>query len=273
MPTPQIGISSWSVHRLLGKPAFFDCETPLDAITPGDPRWREALLALPAQMAARKLHTLHLCHFHLRDLSKDYLRQLRAELERHGVVLHTLLADSGDLTHPVTGQRDHDWILAWATVAAELGAQHLRAIAGKQPYSPEALALSATRLEAMAARCASDGVGVLIENWFDLLPTGAAVNELLERTGGRVQFNIDFGNFKRDKYANLAACAQHAVSSHAKGEFDGPLQLDQTDYDRCLQILNDVDYTGPYILIYDDARSDDEWAGLETERQRVLAAV
>ncbi len=273
MPTPQIGVSSWSVHRLLGKPAFFDCDTALDAVAAGDPRWREALLGLPAQMAARGYYTLHLCHFHLRDLSKPYLRQLRAELDRHSVVLHTLLVDSGDITHPVTGGRDTDWIMAWAPVAAELGAQHLRAIAGKQPYSAEGIALSAARLGEIAERCGAHGVGVLIENWFDLLPTGAAVNELLERAAGRVQLNIDFGNFKRDKHANLSACARHAVSSHAKGEFNGPLQLDQADYDRCLRILSEANYQGPYILIYEDGRSDDEWSGLEQQRQRVLAAV
>jgi hypothetical protein len=81
------------------------------------------------------------------------------------------------------------------------------------------------------------------------LPTGEAVNQLLDACDGRVELNIDFGNFKRDKYANLQACAPYTVSSHAKGEFTAALALDGDDYARCLDTLHAADYDGPYFLI------------------------
>ena len=38
-------------------------------------------------------------------------------------------------------------------------------------------------------------VRLVTENWHALLPHAAAVNELLDRTGGRVGFLIDLGNW------------------------------------------------------------------------------
>jgi hypothetical protein len=268
---PVIGISSWSVHRLLGRPAFFGAETAQDAIQTVDPAWRDGLLALPAQIAARGYQALHLCHFHIRDTSPAYLAELRGALKRHNIALHTLLIDSGDITHPQTGDADLRWIMRWVPVAAELGAQHIRAIAGKQPHSPESMARSRFGLNAIADIADRFELGVLIENWFDLLPTGDAVNALLDACDGRVELNIDFGNFKQDKFTNLSGCAPSAVSCHAKGDFTDALALDADDYAHCVNILRAVDYDGPFFLIYDDARSDDEWAGLALERDVVLA--
>jgi sugar phosphate isomerase/epimerase len=268
---PLIGISSWSVHRLLGKPTIYGVETAHDAIPAGDPAWRDALLALPAQMAKHGYRALHLCHFHVRDLSPGYLSALRDELTRNNVLLHTLLIDSGDITDPRSGDADLRWIMRWVPVAAELGAQHVRAIAGRQPHTPEAMARSRFGLHALADIADRHDLGVLIENWFDLLPTGEAVNQLLDACDGRVELNIDFGNFKRDKYAHLQACAPYAVSSHAKGDFTAELTLDNIDYARCLDILRAADYDGTYFLIYDDPHSDDEWAGLAVEREAVRA--
>jgi sugar phosphate isomerase/epimerase len=276
IPTPalekRIGISSWSVHRLLGAPAFFGPETALTAIDPGPEACRGALLQLPAQMAAHDLHVLHLCHFHLRDLSPEYLAKLRAELARNAIELHTLLIDAGDISHPSSGTADLHWIMQWIPVAKALGARNIRAIAGKQPNSPEALAKSRFGLNAIADVAERNGIGVLIENWFDLLPSGAAVEDLLTACEDRVELNIDFGNFKADKYANLRACAESAVCCHAKGEFSAALTLDSVDFAQCLAILREVDFEGPYILIYDDARSSDEWAGIALERHAVLAS-
>ncbi len=262
----RIGVSSWSLHRLLGAPAMYDTQTPLDAVPLGAAHWRDALLALPAQLAAHNIHTLQICHFHLRDLSPAYLAELRAELTRHNIELHALLIDSGDITHPTQGMHDVKWVMDWVPVAAALGAANIRAIAGKQPHAPEAMAASRFGLNAIADRADEHGVGTLIENWFALLPTGAAVNALLDATDGMVQLNIDFGNFPSDKYTQLAACAEHAVSCHAKGNFSAPLQLDTTDYAQCLSILEAAQFDGPYCLIYDDAGSADEWAGLAAER-------
>ena len=85
---------------------------------------------------------------------------------------------------------------------------------------------------------------------------------------GAVGFCIDLGNWSGPtKYADLARIAPFADGSHAKCAFDdqGP---DRVDFERSLAVLDDAGFNGPYTLIY-DGPSDDEWAGLNTERAMV----
>jgi sugar phosphate isomerase/epimerase len=58
---------------------------------------------------------------------------------RTGTLLQTLLVEDGDPSHPQTAERDIRWVAGWIDIAAALGAQNMRVIAGKQQPSDENL--------------------------------------------------------------------------------------------------------------------------------------
>jgi sugar phosphate isomerase/epimerase len=229
-----------------------------------------ALLALPAQLAAFDIHTLELCHFHVRSTNAAYLAALRAALADAGVTLHCLLIDAGDLTHAEHAARDEAWIAGWIDVAGALGAKTARVIAGMAEPTPAAIAQSAAALARLADRAASRGVRVVIENFFATAGTPDAVRALLAKSGRDIGFKLDFGNWRGPgKYDDLAQLAPLAESVHAKASFRAAYEPDADDYARCLRMMRDANFTGPCTLIYDDAAGPDEWRGLGVERALV----
>jgi len=263
----RLSVSSWSLHRALGNPAFYGPEQ--DQIPLGSHgRGRITLLELPAEAAALGISTLEICHFHLPSREPAYLAELRAALDAAGVQLFSLLVDAGDVTDPVYGQRDLAWMRGWVPVAAALGAERMRVIAGKAEPLDEAVALSAVSLEALAREANASGVRLMTENWFRLLGRPEIVHTLFDRLDGQVGLCLDFGNWSGPtKYDDLAQIAPLAESCHAKAHF-GAGAPDAADYRRCLDITRAAGFRGPYTLIY-DGPSDDEPAGLTLERELV----
>ncbi len=269
-PPPRLSVSSWSLRRALGDPAFYGPEAGRAIPTDTHDRGELSLLALPQAVADFGIHTLEICHFHLPTRDAGYLRKLREAIADAGVELFSLLVDEGDLTHPQTGERDLAWVEGWAEVAAALGAQRMRVIAGKQEPTAETMRLSTQRLGHLADVAAGQGIRLMTENWFALAATPETVTTLLKGLEGRVGLCLDFGNWRGEaKYDGLVAIAPYAESCHAKAQFTDGI-IDGEDYARCLQITADAGFQGPYTLIF-DSDEPDEWAGLAKEREYVLA--
>ena len=265
---PRLSVSTWSLHRALGRPDFYGPETDrIPAYSHG--RGSMSLIELPAHVARLGIGTLEICHFHLPSRAPSYLAELRRALEASGVRLFSLLVDAGDVTDPAHGSRDLAWIRGWVPVAAALGAERMRVIAGKAEPLDEALALSAVSLEMLAREASASGVRLMTENWFRLLSTPRAVHTLLGRLDGQVGLCLDFGNWSGPgKYDDLAAIAPLAESCHAKAHFSAPDAPDAADYTRCLELTRAAGFRGPYTLIY-DGPGDDELAGIMVERELV----
>jgi hypothetical protein len=231
-----------------------------------------SLLELPAQIVQRGFTSLDLCHFHLPSCDASYLAELRAELHRAGVTLWTLLVDAGDITHPEHGARDLAWVQAWLPHAGALGAKTVRVIAGKSQPSEETLQTSLRGLQALAKLAAQHGVQLTIENWFALLSKPEQVFWMLEQMNGQLQLKLDFGNWSGPtKYDDLAQIAPFAESTHAKAHFTGRYEIGRDDYVRCLEITKAANFDGPHTLIYDDASGENEWRGLQIEKEIVGA--
>jgi len=264
---PRLSVSTWSLHRALGRPDFYGPAEGERIPIHSHGRGAISLLELPARIAKFGIHTLELCHFHLPSRDPAYLAELRAALRDSGVQLFQLLVDAGDVTDPAVGERDLAWIRGWIEVAAALGAERMRVIAGKSEPSEAALDRSVEALRGLAQDAAAAGVRLTTENWFALLSRPDTVLALLDRLEGRVGLGLDFGNWGGpDKYANLQQIAPRAESCHAKAHFSAPDAPDVDDYVRCFEILRAAGFAGPYTLIY-DGPSDDEWAGLALERE------
>jgi sugar phosphate isomerase/epimerase len=252
LQTPRrVSVSTWALHPLLGT---------VTAGRPGDPNARmmephagdgtTTLLDVPRELAAHGIQTMELCHFHLLSRDPAYLAELRAAREAAGVELWNLLIDDGDIVHPEHGERDWQWIHGWLDTAADLGARCVRVIAGKQPPTEETLALSRDRLLSLMVDAYLRGVHVMTENWFATLPTPNEVNTLLESCNGSIGLCLDFGNWSGPtKYDDLAEIAPLAISSHAKCQFkDG--EPDTEDYHRCLDLMKEADYSGPFTIVH-----------------------
>jgi sugar phosphate isomerase/epimerase len=138
----RFSVSTWSLHRTLGRPQIYGSADGLRLPTATHHRGALTLLELPARLAALGISTVEICHFHLPSLDASYLGELRASRQAAQVELFSFLIDDGDITHPITAQRDMAWIEHWMEIAGQLGAQRTRVIAGNTRPSPEVLRLS-----------------------------------------------------------------------------------------------------------------------------------
>ena len=259
-PTPPPkALHTWSLFRTLGR--YVAAGSMPSADLPEGGGGELTLLDLPAELARRGYQSAQLCHFYLASRDGGYLAGLRAAFAESGVKIECFLIDDGDLTDPAQASDHQDWISTWIDVAEGLGAPRVRVIAGKQPPSRPTLETSAMRLVQLAAR--HPEISLVTENWHALLPHAAAVNELLDRTEGRVGFLIDLGNWSGPgKYAELAAVAARAETCQAKVKTDEAGVIDEHDYRSSLAVLRDAGYDGPLAMVY-DGRDPDEWGKLE----------
>ncbi len=225
---PVLAVSTWSVHRAIGVsyPNSPGDEAPAKA----EPTWGPgslSLMELPGALRQLGIDRIEICSFHIPAHDRGFVDELRGALADSGVVLQTLLIDDGDITDPVNRRRDIDWIGRWIDVAASLGAERARVIAGKQRPSPEVLELAIAGLGELSRRGADQGVRIITENWFDTLGGPKEVHAVLDRLDGTVGFLADFGNWKGpSKYDDLASVFGRAEDAHAKCHFDTGLRMD-----------------------------------------------
>ena len=143
---PELSISTWSLHRALGK-AWYD-RTPDGFVNRNGDEGRIKLLDVPREVASHGIGQLEVCHFHFPTTDGVFIAELRAELDRHGVSLYSILIDAWDITHPDPEQREKDLteIRKWIDVASTCGAANVRIIAGEAEPDAESIALSAQNL-------------------------------------------------------------------------------------------------------------------------------
>ena len=266
---PRLSVSTWSLHRQLGRPDFYGPEDGKQIPIATHGRGEISLLDLPARVAEFGINTLELCHFHIPTLDRGYLSELRGALEASNIELFSLLIDHGDITDPDNADRDLVWMGEWIEIAGMLGATCARAIAGKAEPSAAALEMSRNGLQKLSELAQANGVRLMTENWFSVLSTPENISALLDRLDGRVGLCLDFGNWTGEtKYADLEAIAPRAESCHTKAHFPAPGEMNKDDYIRCLELTQDAGFSGPHTLIY-DGPGDDEWEGLTIEREVV----
>lgn len=259
---PRVSVSSWSLHRRLGR-AWHDP----DGRGGFTNRSRDApdilhLLDLPAEAAAHGIRTVELCHFHFPSTSPEYLARLRTGLAQSGVELFSVLIDGGDISAPDEAARDRDlaMVRGWVDVASTLGAGCVRIVAGEGPLAPDAVDRCVRQLCALAAYAADSGVRVLTENFRRLAARPEVCLQILDRCDGRVGLCADFGNFPAaSRAADLAAVLPRADSIHAKADYPGG-RIDAGAYRQLLRLALDAGFDGPASLIYQD--DGDTWSRL-----------
>ena len=266
MRLPEIAVSTWSLHRILGityanGPGVTPTGKADLTFGPGE----LTLEDLPAELAKRGYNRVEICHFNLASQDPAYLSGIRAAFEASGVLIQTLLIDDGDITDTVARERDMAWIASWIESAALLGAQNARVIAGKAKATPVTIAMAVNGLKAMSVLGKSCGVRIVTENWFDTLSTPDAVHQVLDDVGPDLGFLADTGNWRGPtKYADLELIFNRAELCHAKADFGHGLAIDAEDYRKSINAAIVAGYSGPFTLIFDG--DGNEWAGLAAER-------
>ncbi len=268
--SPIIAVSSWSLHRTVGL-TWWDTPAAPAVQKEAYGKGTVAVLDLPAAVARHGIERLQLCHFHVANRDQAWLGEFRAACRDARMTLQTLLIDDADIADPVNHKRDVAWVGAWIEVAAALGAEAARVVAGKQKPSPAALALSVAGLKEIARRGKAVGVRGITENWFDLLASPKEVDHVMDAVGDDLGLLADFGNWKGPtKYAHLAAIMPRAGAPPAtcasSARLSVPGAMDSDDYGKCVAIAAAAGYAGPYTLIY-DGPDDDEWAGIAMEEK------
>jgi sugar phosphate isomerase/epimerase len=240
----RLAISSWTLH--------------------GQLQGGLALLDLPAQIAKRGIHALEICHFHLPSTTPAYLAELKAACRAATVEAYSILIDTGDITAPDPQERaaDLQTIRSWIDVAAELGAERVRIVAGMQQPTPEVIQRSVDNMRELVEYAEQRGVKAITENWHATGLDPQALLSILDQCEGRLGLCADIGNAEGpDKYATLALLLPHASSIHFKARYLPDGQIEPTDFARCLELIVATDFQGIVTLIYGD--TDREWAAVE----------
>ena len=95
----RIMTSSWSLHRTLGQSMYQWPDPQAAPVLQGTGQGDLIFLELPAQLAARGIGMLEVCHFHFPRLDDGYIGEFRQALVDSGVELFSILIDAGDITH------------------------------------------------------------------------------------------------------------------------------------------------------------------------------
>lgn len=247
----RTSVSTWSLHRVIGKPGL-------------------SLLEAPARCAAAGIHTMELCHFHFPQSDSGYLIKLSRAAREAEVELYSILVDEGDITETDPGCRKKhlEMITSWIEVAALVGAARVRIVAGQSRPSPAAIALSGGTLRELAVFAKAHGVAVSTENFGTLTVDADAVLGVLDAAGPDVGLCADFGNFSGPaKMANLGRIMERATSLHAKAVTGKDGRTDWEEFAKCLSLAKSAGFCGPCSLIHEGP--GDPWTPLADLKREV----
>jgi sugar phosphate isomerase/epimerase len=248
-PMTQFAVSSWSLDGLLqaGLP----------------------LLELPQQLKEHDISLLELCHFHLPSIEPEYLQTFKEALQQAGVKLSSLLIDTGDIASPDDLKRNNDIqaIKGWVDIAAILGAERVRIVAGNQTPTPEVVKRSCQHLADLLRYAKAKSVKASTENWQKTSLEAEVVLELLQNNP-ELGLCADIGNAEqtKDKYATLKKLLPRATSVHFKARYENG-GIETNDLQTCMRLVNEAKFSGVMTMIYESKQN--EWEGVVQLRDAV----
>lgn len=194
-----------------------------------------------------------------RDLTENYLRQLRSECFRLGLDVSGT-AVGNDFCHPPGEARAREiaQVKRWIDYAEVLGAPVIRIFSGKARagQSPdEAHRLAVEAMEECCAYAGRRGIYLALENHGGLTTTAEGLLALVADVKSPwFGVNLDTGNFhSSDIYGDLARVAPYAVNVQVKVVIrpeSGPEE--PTDFARLAKLLRDAGYRGYIVLEYEE---------------------
>jgi sugar phosphate isomerase/epimerase len=241
-PMTQFAVSSWSLDGLLQS---------------GLP-----LLELPRQLKDHNIPLLELCHFHLPSTDEAYLQTFKQALQQAGVKLWSILIDTGDIASPDDAEQNRGMkdIRHFIDIAAVLGAERVRIIAGNQDATPEVIARSSKHLAELITYAKTKNVKATTENFQETSLEPDVVLRLLQENPG-LELCADVGNAEQtsDKYATLQKLLPRATTVHCKANYENG-QIEEKDLQTWMNLVNEAKFSGVMTMIYD--KKQNEWEGV-----------
>lgn len=201
---------------------------------------------------------VELTSYYFPTTDREYLNELKLLAHKHGLAISGTAVGSDFAQPDADKRREHvRMTLDWIERSVILGAPTLRVFAGPvQPGSTEeeAFATCVECLQECAAAAWQKGVTLALENHGGLTATASGTLKILAAVGSPgLALNLDLGNFQGDIYSQFAACAPHAVASHAKPNATiEPGRRQRVDYDRVCNILRGEGYRGFLAIEYEE---------------------
>ena len=246
-------VSTVTLMKALGKPMYeLDPATGQQAGEPIEPVNID-LLNVPATAAAHDFYSFDLSVYHLPNVERAYLDELRAAFAEANVELFQLLIDTGDVDSVDPDERNAGiaHIKFWMEIAVELGARGVRYVPGDGEPSPETIRSSGEAFRELFDFAVDLGLKPATENYRHFNMKADDLLGVLEHAERDYGVIADFGNARGpDKYETLEAIMPRATSIHAWVEVDENGDILSEDFRRCLTIARDNDFDGPIMLQY-----------------------
>jgi sugar phosphate isomerase/epimerase len=262
-----LSLTTWSLNQHLGPLRWTRWNSATkqpETIVEARPE-NITLLELPKALADKGFKVLEVCHFNFPNWDDTYLNQLKSAFKQAGVTFYNLLIDYGDIssTDEIRRAADIHFIKQWIDVAAQVGAECVRVVAGESaPEDQQAISRSITAFQEIIPYAQQRGVRVLTENFKPLASTAANCLHLLQCCGPQLGFVTDFGNYQlKTKYDELSQTIPFSDSVHAKANYLSQGVIDEEEFRRSLEILKECGYEGPITLVSGHAK--DQWQDIE----------
>jgi sugar phosphate isomerase/epimerase len=231
------------------------------------------LLELPQHLRAHDIFLLELCHFHLPSTDAEYLENFRQVLQQSEVKLWSVLIDTGDIASPDDAKRDSDIeeIKHWTNVAAVLGAERVRIVAGNQEPTPEVLQRSTKHLGELLTYAKTKNLKASTENWQKTSLDADVLLGLLQHNP-ELELCADIGNAEQtaDKYATLQKLLPKASTVHVKARYENE-QIELNDLQTCMNLISEAKFSGVMTMIYD--KKQKEWEGITRMRDTIERSI
>lgn len=249
----EIGIAGWAFNRSIRQDKTM------------------TLLDLPRVCRELGASTIELVSTFFESQSAPYLNQVREAVEAQGQRVRNIAVDTGNIANAdAKGRRtDLEAIKQWIHVARAVGSEAIRVNSGAaSPDDREAIARIIDGYKELAAECEREGVRLLIENHGGASADPKNIQAFLDGVGSKSFMTCpDTSNFPGDTWEEgMRVMAPYAFSCHVKTwTLDPSGKQTRTGRDgspqshdlrRCLQILKDAKYEGPYNVEYGPSQDE-----------------
>jgi len=224
-----------------------------------DPMTLEGFLEKAAEL---RLDGVELTSYYFKDTSAEFLRRIRARALQLGLeVAGTAVGNNFCLPPGPARDKQIENVKKWVDHSQALGAPVIRIFAGskqKGQSDEDAHKVLVETIEECCAYAGQHGIRLALENHGG--PTATAEGTLRILRDVRSPWfgaNLDTGNFhSADPYAEIAAVAPYAITTHIKVEVSAAGQKAQpADFRRIVRILREANYSG-YLSIEYEAKED-----------------
>ncbi|HUT32503.1 MAG TPA: sugar phosphate isomerase/epimerase family protein [Planctomycetota bacterium] len=244
-PKLKLGVCAYSYRQLLTRKE--------------DPMTLEGFLEKAAEL---DFDGVELTSYYFKDTSAEFLRRIRAKALQLGLeVAGSAVGNNFCLPAGPARDKQIENLKKWVDHSEILGAPIIRIFAGgkqKGQTDADAHKVLVETIEECCAYAGEHKVFLALENHGGPTATAEGTLKILRDVKNPwFGANLDTGNFRSaDPYAEIAAVAPYAITTHVKVEMSAAGQkAGPADFPRIVKILREAGYRG-YLSIEYEAKED-----------------